>query len=105
MSRKTVVLLRAIWPLGVCDTKRYKKFLGYAHRYSPVYLEKDIFLDFNEIANERKILIACYKKDKNFLLKLELTKADFEETLKYLEKRKKPGEGYIFGMMILPCGT
>lgn len=70
MSRKTALLFRAVWPLGVCDPKRYKKFLGYAHKYSPIYLEKDIFLDFNEIANERKILIARYKKDKNYFLRL-----------------------------------
>jgi len=97
VSRKTAVLFRVLHPLGVCEKQNYKKLLGYSHSYAPIYLERRIYYNVNELAQERKILLQRYAKDKRIFYKLakkchnegdKLMKFSEEATLLSLRKVK-----------------
>ncbi len=63
-SRRTSVLVRSVFCLGVCEQERYKRRLGYAHSYSPIYVgEEKVFYEICQLEEEKKKFLRLYEKD------------------------------------------
>ncbi len=70
VSRTTCLMLRCVFPFILCSRSNYKKRVGYEHCYTAEYPDQLIVFDFNQLAEEAKILEELYKKDKNIFIKL-----------------------------------